>query len=92
VLFGRGSLREAWAACFTGTLGAFSRYRGIIFPPEATEYDCLGLVRNSGLDAAAFTGLVENWIAFAYGGKEPSREAFEQALVFGKSLAAGEPL
>jgi hypothetical protein len=82
-----GCIREAWAACLAGTLSAFSEYRGLEFPADATEYDCLSLVKKSGLDAAPFAGLVENWIGLAYAGKDPAEGAFERAVVFGRSVA-----
>jgi hypothetical protein len=82
-----GCTREAWAACLAGTLSAFSEYRGLEFPRDATEYDCLSLVKKSGFDAAPFSGLVGNWIGLAYAGKDPAEGAFEQALSFGRSLA-----
>jgi hypothetical protein len=82
-----GRTREAWAACLAGTLSAFSEYRGLEFPGDATEYDCLSLVKKSGLDAASFSGLVENWIGLAYAGKNPAEGAFERAAAFGRSIA-----
>jgi hypothetical protein len=83
----KGCIREAWAACLAGTLSAFSEYRGLEFPGDATEYDCLSLVKKSGLDAAPFAGLVENWIGLAYAGKDPAEGAFERAVGFGRSIA-----
>jgi hypothetical protein len=83
-----GNVREAWAACLGGTLAAFSERWNIAFPREATEYDCLSLVRRSGIDAAPFADLVGNWAGFAYGGRDPSDGAFERAIDFGRSILA----
>jgi hypothetical protein len=85
-----GSTREAWAACLAGILSAYSSYRGLSFPREATEYDCLSLVRKSGLDEAPFVDLVKTWIVFAYGGTYPAAGAFERALDFGRSLVPAD--
>jgi hypothetical protein len=82
------SMREAWAACLGGTLAAFSECRGLAFPREATEYDCLSQVRESGLDDAPFADLVKNWAGFAYGGRDPAAGAFERAVEFGRSVLA----
>jgi hypothetical protein len=84
------SMREAWAACFGGTLAALSRRRGLVFPRGATEYDCLLLVRESGRDEAPFADLVKNWAGFAYGGRDPSAGAFERAMEFGGSVLASQ--
>jgi hypothetical protein len=77
-----GKIREAWACCFSGAIAAFSWYRGLAFPPDATEYDCLALVPVS----PGFTALVARWVGFAYGGKIPPEGAFEAALDFSRSL------
>jgi hypothetical protein len=88
----QGRLREAWAACLAGTFAAYSRRRGLLFPRDATEYDCLGLVRASeggeaGPErAAGFETLVRRWVAFAYAGEAPGAGDFERSLGFGRSL------
>ena len=85
--FRRGNLREAWAACLAGCIGACSKYRSLSFPADATENGCLDLVRRSLPDeAAGFGSLVRNWILLAYGGKPPGEGAFEDALAWGRSL------
>jgi hypothetical protein len=88
-----GLLRQAWAHCLAGTLAAWKR-RGVAFPPDATEYDCLALVRkavsgdgDSGLEDLA--RLIGAWVAFAYGGRTPPAEDFEVSLRYGRSLLAG---
>ena len=82
-----GFLREAWAACLAGYIGAYSRYHFISFPVDSTEYGCLDLVREAlpGEDLA-FGELVQNWIRFVYGGIAPNEGAFEQALSHGRTI------
>ena len=96
-LYGRNLFREAWAACLAGYIGIYSAYRSLSFPVDATEYDCLCLVRQHlPDDAEIFAPLVQNWVLLAYGGRSPAGGAFEEALASGRSLlnkaeAAGEP-
>jgi hypothetical protein len=85
--FRAGGLREAWAACLSGCLGAYTRDHSLDFPVNATEYNCLSLAAEALPEkAAAFGNVVNNWVRFAYGHKTPAREDFEKALVFGLSL------
>ena len=85
--FYRGYLREAWAACLAGCLGAYKKYRSLSFPSDATEYGCLDLVRRAlPAEAGGFGELVRSWILFAYGGRAPGEGAFEKALSYGRSL------
>ena len=83
--FHEGSfLRQAWAHCLAGTLAAWRR-RGVAFPPDATEYDCLALVRKAvsgggASDQDGLARLVGAWVAFAYGGRTPPAEEFEESL------------
>jgi hypothetical protein len=96
-----GRIREAWAACLAGAIAAYTRRRGVFFPPDATEYDCLALVRASDAEAAVgnevppqtageggFAGLVLCWIDLAYRGIPPGMGTFEAALAFCRSLDA----
>jgi len=88
--FHTGNLREAWAACLAGCLGAYTRDHSVSFPVDATEYGCLALARSAlGSKAEGFCELVEDWILLAYGGKPPAEDAFERALVYGRSLLRG---
>jgi hypothetical protein len=90
---GAGKAREAWAACLRGTIAAYSRRGGVSFPPDATEYGCLALVRSSGGGGIdEFGELVRNWIYLAYGGRNPPEGSFEQSLAFGRSLETALPL
>jgi hypothetical protein len=88
--FHTGNLREAWAACFSGCLGAYSLSCSVAFPADATEYDCLGLVRETDSTERGFDEIVQNWILFAYGDRPPDKSAFEKALAHGRSLLEGK--
>jgi len=88
--FHAGNLREAWAACFSGCLGAYSLFYSIAFPVDATEYDCLGLVRESDPSERGFGEIVQNWILFAYGNLTPEENAFEKALAHGRTILEGK--
>jgi hypothetical protein len=89
--YARGDIREAWAFCLRAARAAYSASRGLVFPPGATEYNCLSLVREAGGDSSGgFGRLVNGWIQTAYAGHLPSGEAFEEALEFCRALAARE--
>jgi hypothetical protein len=88
-LFARRLIREAWAACISGVIASYTKYFGIVFPRDATEYDCLELTRShlGGREAEnSFGELVRHWVFLAYGGKSPPEGSFEKALAFGRSL------
>ena len=58
-LHAEGNVRRAWGFCLAALIQSWSRYRALIFPPDATEYDCLALVRaerKAGAAEAAGTG------------------------------------
>jgi hypothetical protein len=85
--FGADNIREAWACCLRGTIAAYTRYGGVLFPPDATEYGCLSLVRSvRGESSGGFEELVREWILLAYAGKDPPEGSFEKALGFGRAL------
>jgi hypothetical protein len=102
LFYGQGRCREAWALCLAGAVAAYGRYRGLPFPPEATEYECLALVRSAPAEISpadggpgegggpaedrGFTALVLYWVSLAYGGKAPGPGAFESSLAFCRSL------
>jgi hypothetical protein len=90
-LYGQGSIREAWALCFRGARAACGVSRGVVFPPGATPYNCLALVRDQGRDIPdGFVRLVRYWVYYAYAGRLPPDGAFEEALGFCHSLIAEE--
>jgi hypothetical protein len=78
VFYREGKIREAWALCFRAFIAAFGRRWGITFPPEATEYEALKL---AGDKNEAFPLFVSRWINFAYGGKNPGTDDFDNALL-----------
>jgi hypothetical protein len=93
-----GFPREAWGRCYAASLGALTLRWGLRFPPGATEYRCLALVRRWAQDkagpadspaasaGAAFAGFIRHWVAFFYGGLPPPEGAFEEALAWLGSL------
>lgn len=87
----RGLLREAWGLCYAAVLEALTRCYRLRFPPGATEYRCLALVRRhpagrqTGLERS-FADLIRHWTALAYGGIRPPGGAFEQTLAWARSL------
>ncbi|MDR2184500.1 MAG: hypothetical protein LBO80_02355 [Treponema sp.] len=48
IRYARGELREAWAACLAAAIAVCEIRWGIAFPRNATEYECLALVRAWG--------------------------------------------
>jgi hypothetical protein len=91
-LYRQGLIREAWGRCYAAALGALTTYRGVRFPPGATEYRCLALVRsqaggrNRELGGPFSAGLIHHWVALAYGGSNPPEGAFEEAAAWVGSL------
>ncbi|MDR0314013.1 MAG: hypothetical protein LBI14_10495, partial [Treponema sp.] len=90
--FQRGLVREAWASCLCGAISAYNQYMDLSFPPDATEYNCLDLVRSrfmaedANLHVNEFGDLVRNWVLLAYGGRNPIDGSFERALAFGRNI------
>ena len=88
-LYAHGDLRAAWAACLRAARAAYTASRGLVFPADATEYNCLTLVRRADADATGgFARLVSGWIQAAYAGRLPPAEAFEDAVGFCRSVLA----
>jgi hypothetical protein len=94
-LYGEGQIRRAWGFCLAALIQAWSRYRALAFPPDATEYDCLALVRaeaartgpaGTAREAENFASAVGRWVALAYGGRMPPAGSFEETLAFCRSL------
>ena len=77
--FEQGLLREAWGLCIAALFRSLTLYRGLVFPPDATEYGCLGIAHDAGqgndTDAS-----VHYWIAFVYGGQLPPDGSYEKAI------------
>ena len=57
------------------------------FPLDATEYDCLSIVRKAkARDTEGFNKLVLFWTGMAYGSKMPNNDNFKEAIAFCNSL------
>jgi hypothetical protein len=86
--YDQGEIRQAWGCCLAALLESWSRYRAFKFPPDATEYECLALVRAAGVSGGAtdFAAFVNRWTALAYGGRLPPEGSFEEALALCWSL------
>ncbi|QQO10481.1 hypothetical protein [Breznakiella homolactica] len=85
--FDQGFLREAWASCVAAAEGTYEIQGGLTFPADATEYECLAMVTRSGAPGAeGFGTLIRVWVSFAYGGKAPAPESFEETLAFCSAL------
>jgi len=86
--FDRGDMRLAWGYCVAAAVKSWSLYRGIAFPPNATENDCAELVNaaSKGDEARAFDELIKNWVNLAYAGRFPPDGSFQAAAAFCKTL------
>jgi len=88
--FEHENLRTAWGYCTAAAILSWSLYRGLVFPPNATESDCADMVKSMTADntdeADAFCTLINDWINFAYAGQLPPTGHFEKAAAFCKSL------
>jgi len=84
--------RMAWGFCASAAILSWSLYRGLVFPPNATENDCAEMVKSMTTDnpdeAGAFCSLINDWVGFAYAGRLPPAGRFEEAAAFCKSLRA----
>ena len=87
LLHNQGRIRDAWARCFLAAIVIYSIQESLEFPLDATEYDCLSIVKQAkARDAEGFGNLVLSWTALAYAGKKPDTDAFEKTLAFCNSL------
>ncbi|MCL1959619.1 MAG: hypothetical protein FWF68_08465 [Spirochaetes bacterium] len=88
--FEHENLRLAWGYCTAAAILSWSLYRGLVFPPNATESDCAGMVKSMTADnpdeAGAFCSLINDWVSFAYAGQLPPAGHFEEAAAFCKLL------
>jgi hypothetical protein len=87
----QGNLRLAWGYCTTAAILSWTTCRGLSFPPDATESECVNIVRSSfnGDEVNVFNRLINHWINFAYAGKLPPAGSFEEAADFCKSMRTG---
>jgi hypothetical protein len=96
--FENGDPRPAWGYCAAAAVRSWSLYRGLAFPPNATEYDCAGMVRSAAMtangaetagqegEARSFGILIGHWVNLAYGGRLPPEGSFREAAAFCRSL------
>jgi len=88
----QGNTRLAWGYCTAAAILSWPFYRGIDFPPNATENDCANMVSSAAggtctfEEAKVFGELIKNWIYLAYAQRLPPAGSFEQAAAFCKSL------
>jgi hypothetical protein len=79
------NIRLAWGYCTAAAIQSWSYYRGITFPPNATESDCANIVIsktnvNPCPQTELFNRLIKHWIHIAYAGKIPPQGSFEEAV------------
>jgi hypothetical protein len=88
--FQQDNLRMAWGYCIAAVILSWQLYRGLVFPPNATENDCVNLVELSSScdidEKNTFSVLIKNWVNFAYAGRLPPSGSFEEAVNFCKNL------
>jgi hypothetical protein len=87
--FLQGNYRLAWGYCTASLIVSWSFYRGFLFPPNATEIDCVNLVcsvPSFNSEAQVFNRLINHWVNFAYAGRLPPADSFSEAVSFCKSL------
>jgi len=85
----QGDIRLAWGYCAAAAIFSWPIYRGINFPPNATESDCVNIVISKSTDslkANAFSRVIKNWVYFAYAGQLPPEGSFEEAVSLCKSI------
>jgi hypothetical protein len=86
-----GRMRDAWAHCFAAALCAYRDTHQINFPQDATEYECLHLVRQAASESAeGFAALVAAWVRLAYAGEMPDTHRFESARAWCRTLYAAK--
>ena len=88
----QGNMRMAWGYCTAAAIISWTVYRGITFPPDATENECADIINSipSGNknEAGTFNRLIKNWNYVAYAGKIPPQGSFEEAFTFCRQLGA----
>jgi len=78
-----GEKRLAWGFCTAAAIQSMHVYHGILFPPNATENDCAQIVKEKAADSSEkFSELIKNWIHFAYAGRFPPENSFNEAVEF----------
>ena len=95
----QGDTRLSWGYCTAAAILSWPFYRGMAFPPNATESDCADMVSSTAAgvgkscnslctveEAQTFSELIKNWVYLAYADRLPPKGSFEQAVTFCKSL------
>jgi len=95
----QGNTRLSWGYCTAAAILSWTFYRGLVFPPNATESDCASIVNSAAAgvgkpcnslctveEAKVFSELIKNWVYLAYAQRLPPENSFEQAATFCKSL------
>jgi len=94
-LHNQGEVRLAWGYCACAAIQLCSLYKGVLFPADATENDCVNMIKKTSEDSGlalsaeqirAFEELINKWIYLAYAGRVPAGGSFEQAVNFCKTL------
>jgi hypothetical protein len=77
-----GNVRLAWGMCYSAAVISLSLYRGISFPPNTTESECIKLtdLHLEIHEAQNFKELIQNWILLAYADRAPDNAAFDKAI------------
>ena len=85
----KGEIRLAWGYCTAAAIQSWTFCKGIVFPPNATESDCLNTVNlkaGGSPEAYVFNRMIKNWIYLAYAGRLPPEGSFEEAVLLNKRL------
>jgi len=91
----QGNIRLSWGYCTSAAIWFLQIYRGLVFPPNATENDCakiFSLKSENQKEVNAFNSLINHWVYLAYGGINPPAESFNEAIKFCTTIcsATGE--
>ncbi|GMO26083.1 MAG: hypothetical protein Ta2B_06060 [Termitinemataceae bacterium] len=85
-LFESGNERQAWSVCFCAILRAFEKLQ-IIFPENATEYECLKFLRqNAAQYADDFLLIIKDRIKIAYANMLLPKDNFDKAISFCRTI------
>jgi len=79
----QGELRLAWGYCTAAAIHSWHNFRGIDFPPNATENDCASIVcsiADNSPEALTFSNLIKNWVYLAYAKQIPAEGSFNEAV------------
>ncbi|MCL2230548.1 MAG: hypothetical protein FWC01_05580 [Treponema sp.] len=79
----QGEIRLAWGYCTAAAIHSWHNFRGIEFPPNATENDCAKIVcsiSDNSPKALNFANLIKNWVYLAYAKRLPAEGSFDEAV------------